>query len=249
MKKLEGKIALVTGSSKGIGAGVAKCLGAEGATVVVNYATSQEGADRTVAEIMNGGGKAWAVQGDFSKPEDITRTFAEIQKTHGKLDVLVNNAGVAGFGPLESVKPEEFHRIFNLNVLGLMLSTQAGVKLMSNGGSVINIGSMAGSMPGPYSSIYSASKGAVNNLTVSLSKELGSKNVRVNAVNPALVETEGLKATGFMKGEMYEKAVKQTPLGRAGQPEDIGRIAVLLASDESYWLTGQVILATGGLTL
>jgi 3-oxoacyl-[acyl-carrier protein] reductase len=174
------------------------------------------------------------VQGDFSKPEEITRAFADIDKKHGKLDVLVNNAGVAGFGPVESVTPEEFHRIFNLNVLGLLLSTQAGVKLMSHGGTVINIGSMAGSMPGPYASIYSASKAAVNNLSVSLSK---------------LVVTEGLQAAGFMKGERYESAVKQTPLGRAGQPDDIGKIAAFLASDESYWITGQVILATGGLTL
>jgi len=249
VKKIEGKVALVTGSSKGIGAGIARCLGAEGATVVVNYATSREGADRTVAEITKNGGQAWAVQGDFSKPEEIARVFADIKKEHGKLDVLVNNAGVAGFGPVETVTPEEFHRIFNLNVLGLLLSTQAGVKLMSRGGAVINIGSMAGSMPGPYASIYSASKAAVNNLSVSLSKELGPKQIRVNAVNPALVVTEGLQAAGFMKGERYQSAVKQTPLGRAGEPDDIGKIAVFLASDESYWITGQVILATGGLTL
>jgi 3-oxoacyl-[acyl-carrier protein] reductase len=249
MSTLTGKIALVTGASKGIGAGVAKCLGAEGATVVVGYAKDRDGADRTVAEIVASGGQAWAVPGDFSKPEDITRAFAEIEKKHGHLDVLVNNAGVAGFGPLEKVTAEEFYRIFNLNVLGLMLSTQASVKLMSGGGSVINITSMAGAMPGPYSSIYSASKGAVNNLTISLSKELGPKQIRVNAVGPALVLTEGLKAAGFMKGEMYEKAVKQTPLGRAGQPDDIGKIAAFLASDESYWINGQVIHATGGLTL
>jgi 3-oxoacyl-[acyl-carrier protein] reductase len=249
MGKLVGKVALVTGASKGIGAGIAKCLGAEGATVVVGYAKDCDGANRTVAEITAGGGQAWAVVGDFSKPGEITQAFAEIEKKHRHLDVLVNNAGVAGFGPLESVTAEEFHRIFNLNVLGLMLSTQASVKLMTDGGSVINIGSMAGSMPGPYSSIYSASKGAVNNLSISLSKELGPKKIRVNAVNPALVLTEGLRAAGFMKSEMYDKAVKQTPLGRAGQPDDIGKVAVFLASDESYWINGQVILATGGLTL
>jgi 3-oxoacyl-[acyl-carrier protein] reductase len=249
MGELRGKIALVTGASKGIGAGIAKCLGAEGATVIVCYATDRNGAARTVAAITAGGGEAWAVQGDFSKPEEITQTFVEIGKKSGHLDVLVNNAGVAGFGPLESVTAEEFHRQFNLNVLGLLLATQAAVKLMSNGGSVINIGSMAGSMPGPYSSIYSASKGAVNNLSISLSKELGPKKIRVNTVNPGLIVTEGLQAAGFMKGEMYDKAVNQTPLGRAGLPEDIGKVAVFLASDQSYWINGQVIVAAGGLTI
>jgi 3-oxoacyl-[acyl-carrier protein] reductase len=249
MSTLKGKIALVTGASKGIGAGIAKRLGAEDATVVVNYATSREGADRTVDEIVRGGGQAWTVQGDFSKPEEITRTFAEIEKKHGKLDVLVNNAGVAGFGPLESVTAEEFHRLFNLNVLGLLLSIQAGVKLMNGGGSVINIGSLAGSMPSAYGAIYSATKAAVNNLSISLSKELGPKQIRVNALNPGLVITEGLQAAGFMEGERYKAAVQGTPLGRAGQPEDIGKIAAFLASDESYWITGQLIQAAGGVTI
>ena len=249
MSRLAGKIALVTGASKGIGAGIAKNLGTEGATVVVNYATSREGSDRTVAEIESGGGRAWALQGDLSKPEEITRVFGEIEQRHGKLDVLVNNAGVAGFGPLESVTAEEFYRLFNLNVLGLMLSIQAAVKLMSEGGSVINIGSLAGSMPTAYGSIYSASKAAVNNLSISLSKELGPKQIRVNALNPGLVITEGLEAAGFMKGERYDAAVKGTPLGRAGTPDDIGKIAVFLASDESYWITGQLIQAAGGVTL
>lgn len=249
MNRLAGKIALVTGASKGIGAGIAKNLGAEGATVVVNFATSREGADRTVAEIVKSGGQAWALQGDFSKPEEITRTFAEIEKKHGKLDVLVNNAGVAGFGPLESATVEEFHRMFNLNVLGLLLSTQAAVKLMREGGSVINIGSLAALMPTAYGSIYSASKAAVNNLSISLSKELGPKQIRVNAINPGLVITEGLEAAGFMKGERYDAAVKGTPLGRAGRPDDIGKVAVFLASDESYWITGQLIQAAGGVTL
>jgi 3-oxoacyl-[acyl-carrier protein] reductase len=249
MGKLKGKIVLVTGGSKGIGAGIARCLGAEGATVVVGYAKDRRGADRTVTEIAAGGGEAWAVQGDFSKLDEITRTFAAVENKYGHLNALVNNAGVAGFGPLESVTTEEFYRIFNLNVLGLLLSTQASVKLMTDGGSVINIGSMAGSMPGPYSSIYSASKGAVNNLSISLSKELGSKKIRVNAVNPGMVMTEGLEAAGFMNGEMYDKAVKQTPLGRAGHPSDIGKLAVFLASDESYWITGQIIVAAGGLTI
>ena len=247
--KLSNKIALVTGASKGIGASIAKNLGAAGATVVVNYATSREGAERTVAEIVKSEGQAWAVQGDFSKPEEITRTFAEIENTYGKLDVLVNNAGVPGFGPLESVTAEEFHRMFNLNVLGLLLSIQAGARLMGAGGSVINIGSMAGSMPSAYGSIYSATKAAVNNLSISLSKELGPKQIRVNALNPGLVITEGIEASGFMKGERYENAIKGTPLGRAGQPDDIGKVVVFLASDESYWITGQLIQAAGGMTL
>jgi 3-oxoacyl-[acyl-carrier protein] reductase len=249
MSRLSGKIALVTGASKGIGASIARKLGAEGAITVVNYATSRDGADRTVEEIVRGGGQAWSVQGDFSQPEEIKRTFAEIETKHGKLDVLVNNAGVAGFGPLDRVTPEEFHRLFNLNVLGLLLSTQAGAKLMREGGSMINIGSLAGSMPTAYGTIYSATKAAVNNISISLSKELGPKQIRVNALNPGLVITEGLQATGFMDGERYEAAVKATPLGRAGQPDDIARIAAFLASDEAYWVTGQLIQAAGGVTL
>ena len=249
MSRLTGRIALVTGASKGIGAGIAKNLGAEGAAVVVNYVTSREGADRTVAEIEKSGGQAWAVKGDFSQPAEIAQTFAEIESKHGKLDVLVNNAGVASFGPLENVTAEEFHRLFDLNVLGLLLSIQAGVKLMREGGSVINIGSLAGSMPSAHGSIYSATKAAVNNLSISLSKELGPKQIRVNALNPGLVVTEGLQAAGFMNGERYENAVKGTPLGRAGMPDDIGKIAVFLASDESYWITGQLIQAAGGVTL
>lgn len=249
MSRLSGKVVLVTGASKGIGAGIAKQLGAEGAIVVVNYASSREGAEQTVQDIAKNGGQAWPVQGDFSKPDEITRVFAEIETKHGKLDALVNNAGVAGFGPLNQVTPEEFHRIFNLNVLGLILSTQAAVKLMRQGGSVINIGSLAGSMPTAYGSIYSASKAAVNNLSISLSKELGPKQIRVNALNPGLVITEGLQASGFMQGERYEAAIKGTPLGRAGQPDDIGKIVAFLASDESYWVTGQLIQAAGGVTL
>lgn len=249
MSRLANKIALVTGASKGIGRGIARSLGGEGATVVVNYATDREGAELTVKEIVNGGGQAWTIQGDLSVPEQVTRTFAEVDRSHGRLDVLVNNAGVASFGPLERVTPEEFHRLFSLNVLGLLLAIQAGVKLMHKGGSVINIGSLAGSMPSAYGSIYSASKAAVNNLSISLSKELGPKQIRVNALNPGLVITEGLQAAGFMEGERYAAAVKSTPLGRAGQPDDIGKIAVLLASDEAYWITGQLIQAAGGVTL
>jgi 3-oxoacyl-[acyl-carrier protein] reductase len=249
MSRLTGKIALVTGASKGIGAGIARALGAEGATVVVSYATSREGAERTVAEIEQSGGHAWAVQADFSKPEEITRTFAAIDERHGTLDVLVNNAGVAWHGPLESVTADAFHRLFDLNVLGVLLATQAAAKLMRDGGSVINIGSMAGSMPAAHGSIYYATKGAVNNLSVSLSKELGPKKIRVNALNPGMVMTEALQAAGFDKGPRYEMAVKTTPLGRAGQPDDIGKAAAFLASDDARWITGQVIIAAGGLTL
>ena len=249
MNRLSGKVALVTGASKGIGAAIARRLGADGATVVVNYATSREGADRTVEQIVQGGGQACALQGDFSQPAEITQTFAEIETKHGKLDVLVNNAGLAAFGPLDRVTPEDFHRLFNLNVLGLLLSVQAGVRLMPEGGSVINIGSLAGSMPAAYGTVYSATKAAVNNISVSLSKELGPKQIRVNALNPGLVITEGLEATGFMQGERYEAAIKGAPLGRAGQPDDIARIAAFLASDEAYWVTGQLIQAAGGVTL
>lgn len=247
--RLAGKIALVTGASKGIGAAVAKCLAADGATVVVNYATDRDGADRTVAHITAAGGTAWPLQADFSQPDAITRAYTAVADKHGRLDVLVNNAGVAGFGSIDTVTADEFHRIFNLNVLGMLLSIQAAVRLMTGGGgSIVNIGAMSGAMPGPHSSIYAASKAAVDNLSLSLAKELGHKHIRVNAVNPGLVMTEGLQAAGFMKGELLERAIRGTPLGRPGQPDDIGKVVALLASDESFWLTGQVIQATGGLT-
>jgi 3-oxoacyl-[acyl-carrier protein] reductase len=248
--KLNNKIALVTGASKGIGASIAKHLGAAGATVVVNYASSKSGAEKTVAEIEAAGGTAWAVQGDFSKPEEITRTYAEIKAKHGKLDVLVNNAGVYGFAPLEQTTPEEFHRQFNLNVLGLLLSTKEAVALMGpEGGSVINIGSLVGEMSTPGASIYSATKGAVNSVTVSLSKELGARKIRVNALNPGLVETEGVHSAGFMGSPFEQEVVRTTPLGRIGQPDDIGKVAVFLASDDAGWVTGQLLNAGGGATM
>jgi len=249
-KKLEGKVALVTGASKGIGASIAKHLGAAGATVYVNYASSKGGAEKTVAEIAATGGKAIAVQGDFSKPEDIARTFAEIKQKSGKLDVLVNNAGVYAFGPLEQVTPEEFHRQFNLNVLGLLLSTKEAIKLIPDqGGSVINIGSVVGSMPPAFSAIYSATKGAVDNVTISLSKELGPRRIRVNAINPGLIETEGTHSAGVLEGEFCEGVIRTTPFGRVGVPQDIGPIAVFLASDDARWVTGQRLLAAGGQTM
>lgn len=251
MSSLAGKVCLVSGASKGIGAGIARCFGEQQAIVVVVYATDQAGAERTVAAVNASGGQAWAIQADFSVPADITAAFAAVDKRHGKLDVLVNNAGIASFGALDAVTADEFHRLFNLNVLGVLLATQAAARLMraAGGGSVINIGAMSGSMPGSHQCIYAATKGAVNNITVSLSKELGAANIRVNVLNPGLVMTEGLEAAGFMKGAILERALKGTPLGRAGQPEDIGKLAVFLASDQSGWLTGQIIMATGGLTI
>lgn len=248
--KLSSKIALVTGASKGIGASIAKHLAGAGATVIVNYASSKSGADKTVAEIEAAGGTAWAVQGDFSKAEDITRTFSEIKAKHGKLDVLVNNAGVYGFAPLEQTTPEEFHRQFNLNVLGLLLATKEAAALAGpEGGSVINIGSIVGEMAQPNGSIYAATKGAVNSITVSLSKELGPRKIRVNALNPGLVETEGVHSAGFMGSEFEQAVVKITPLGRIGQPADIGKVAVFLASDDANWITGELLNVSGGATM
>ena len=248
MSTLTNKIALVTGASKGIGAAIARQLAAAGATVVVNYASSKSGADKTVADIVAAGGKASAVQGDFSKPEDITRVYGEIKQQFGKLDVLVNNAGIYRFGAIDAITPEDFHQQFNLNVLGLLLSTQAAVALIGpEGGSIINIGSVVATMSPAYGSIYSATKGAVDSITTSLSKELGARKIRVNALNPGLVETEGTTSMGILEGELHEAALKG-PLGRIGQPNDIGKIAVFLASDDSFWVNGQHILAAGGYT-
>jgi 3-oxoacyl-[acyl-carrier protein] reductase len=250
MSKLANKIALVTGASKGIGASIAKHLAAAGADVIVNYATSKAGADKVVNEIAAAGGKAFAVQADFSKPEEIARTFAEIKAKYGRLDILVNNAGIYKFGPIEAVQPEDFHSQFNLNVLGLFLATQAAIPLFgAEGGSVINIGSLVGSMPPPMGSIYSATKGAVDNLTISLSKELGPKKIRVNSLNPGLTITEGVQAVGFDQGDFIEDVKRRTPLGRIGQPDDIAKVAVFLASDDSAWVSGQVIIAAGGSTM
>ncbi len=248
MGKLANKVALVTGASKGIGAGIAKALAADGASVVVNYATSKEGADKVVAEIKAKGGKAVAVQGDFSKTEDIGKVFAEVKKTFGRLDTLVNNAGVYAFTPLEQVTAEDYHRIFNLNVLGLLLASKEALKYFGpEGGSIINIGSVVSSLTPPGSSVYTATKGAVDAITHVLAKELGPKNIRVNSINPGMVETEGVHAAGFIGSDFEKNAVAQTPLGRIGQPKDIATIAVFLASDDSNWLTGELVKAGGGL--
>ena len=248
MSKLAGKVAVVTGASKGIGAGIAKGLGAEGAAVVVNYSSSREGADRVVAEIKAKGGTAIAVQGDVSKAADVRRLFAATKEAFGALDVLVNNAGVYQFGPLESVTEEEFHRQFNTNVLGVLLTTQEAAKHFgAEGGSVINIGSNASRITPPMSAIYTATKGAVDAVTHVLAKELAPRKIRVNAINPGAVETEGVHAAGIIGSDFEKQMVAQTPLGRLGQPEDIAPIAVFLASADSGWLTGEILLASGGM--
>jgi 3-oxoacyl-[acyl-carrier protein] reductase len=246
-KKLAGKVAVVTGASKGIGAAIAKHLAAEGASVVVNYASSKSGADKVVAEITSAGGKAVAVQGDVSKKADITRLFAETKKAFDALDVLVNNAGVYEFGPLENVTEEHFHKQFNLNVLGLLLTTQEAVKHFTPaGGSIVNISSVVGRYPLPGASVYSATKAAVDAFTKSLAKELGPKKIRVNSLNPGMIETEGLHTAGFAEGDFRKHIETQTPLGRIGQPDDVAKVAVFLASDDSGWVTGETLLVSGG---
>jgi len=247
MGKLRGKVAIVTGASKGIGAGIAKALAAEGAAVAVNYSSSRDGADRVVAEIEQAGGRAAAIQGDVSRAEDVARLFEETRKRLGTPDVLVNNAGVFRFHPLESVTEEEFHRQFNINVLGLILATREAAKHFgSDGGSVINIGSVA-SEAGPAGSVvYSATKGAVDAVTRVLAKELGPRRIRVNSINPGGVETEGARELGIVGSDFEREMVARTPLGRFGQPDDIAPVAVFLASAESGWLTGEVVTASGG---
>jgi 3-oxoacyl-[acyl-carrier protein] reductase len=247
MSKLAGKVAVVTGASKGIGASIAEHLAEEGASVVVNYATSKSGADAVVKKITGKGGKAIAVQGDVSKSKDITKLFAETKQAYGKLDILVNNAGIYEFLPLESVTAEHFYKQFDLNVLGLLLTTQEAVKLMgAEGGSIINISSLVGPMPLPSASVYSSTKAAVDAITVSLSKELGPRKIRVNSLNPGLIETEGVHSAGFDEGEFRKKVESETPLGRIGQPEDIGKAAVFFASTDSGWATGQTLILAGG---
>ena len=248
MSKLKNKVAVVTGASKGIGAGIAKGLAAEGASVVVNYASSKEGADRVVAEIVKNGGKAVAVQADVSKSSDVRRLFAETQKAFGTLDVLVNNAGVYDLVPLDEITEEQFHRQFNTNVLGLILTTQEAVKRFgAGGGSIINIGSTISTVTPPATAVYTATKGAVDAVTHVLAKELGPKKIRVNSINPGVVETEGTHSAGFIGSDFQKQLESQTPLGRIGQPGDIAPIAVFLASADSGWLTGETLLASGGM--
>lgn len=246
-KKLEGKVAVVTGASKGIGASIAEHLAAEGAAVVVNYASSRAGADAVVKRITHDHGKAIAVQADVSKPEDIRRLFAEAKRAFGKLDILVNNAGIYEFLPLEAITAEHFHNQFNLNVLGLLLTTQEAVKHIGpTGGSIINVSSIAGPMPIKQASVYSATKAAVDAVTIALSQELGPRKIRVNSLNPGMVETEGLHAVGFAESDFRKMVESQTPLGRIAQPEDIARVAVFVASDDAAWVTGQTLILAGG---
>jgi 3-oxoacyl-[acyl-carrier protein] reductase len=245
--KLAGKVAVVTGASKGIGASIAKFLAAEGAKVVVNYASSKAGADKVVGEITAQGGKAVAVQGDVAKKADIDRLFAETKKAYGQVDVLVNNAGIYEFAPLEQITEEHFHKQFNLNVLGLLLTTQEALKYFSaDGGSIINISSVVSTLAPAGGSVYSATKGAVDTLTGSLAKELGARKIRVNAVRPGLVETEGTHAVGFATGDARKEFETQTSLGRIGQPQDIATAVVFLASSDSSWITGETLLVAGG---
>jgi 3-oxoacyl-[acyl-carrier protein] reductase len=248
MSKLQDKVALVTGASKGIGASIAKALASEGASVVVNYASSKDGAERVVADIEKNGGKAIAVQGDVARSSDVQRIFAETKQAFGKIDVLVNNAGVYQFAPLDDITEEQFHRQFDTNVLGLILATQQAARHFGpEGGSVINISSVVSTITPPASAVYTATKGAVDAVTRVLAKELGPKKIRVNSINPGMVETEGAHAAGFVGSDFQKRAESQTPLGRIGQPTDIAPIAVFLASEDSGWLTGETLLASGGM--
>jgi 3-oxoacyl-[acyl-carrier protein] reductase len=246
--KLSGKVAVVTGASKGIGAGIAKQLAAEGAAVVVNYASSKTGADKVVAEIAGAGGKAVAVQADLAKRADIERLFAETKKAFGRLDILVNNAGIYESLPLEKVTEEHFHRQFSLNVLGPLLAMQAAAKLFDDaGGSVINISSVVSTLGFPNYAVYSGTKGAVDAMTRALAKELGPRKIRVNAINPGPVETEGAQVAGITESDTRKHFEALIPLGRIGEPQDIAGAAVFLASQESSWITGETFIISGGL--
>jgi 3-oxoacyl-[acyl-carrier protein] reductase len=247
MSELNGKVAIVTGASKGIGAAIAKGLAAAGAAVVVNYASSKEGADRVVAEIARSGGKAIAVAADVSKAGDVKRLFDATKKAFGALDVLVNNAGIYRFAPIEEVTEDEFHRQFDTNVLGVLLASKEAMKYFGpDGGSVINISSIASTSPMPTAVVYSATKGAVDTITRVLAKELGPKKIRVNAINPGGVETEGVHSLGVMGTDFEKQMVARTALGRLGQPDDIASVAVFLASAASGWMTGETIAVGGG---
>ncbi|MBL4677122.1 MAG: glucose 1-dehydrogenase [Mucilaginibacter sp.] len=249
MKKLENKVAIVTGSSKGIGASIAKHFAAAGAKIVVNYASSKESADKVVRDITENGGIAIAVQADVSNEADVNRLFEETQKTFGKLDILVNNAVSQGYAPVEQISADAFHQSFNVNVLGPVLTIQAALKLFGNkGGNIINISSGASKYPLPNASLYSATKAALDAFTIALSKELGAKNVRINSILPGATETEGAASAGVTKGSDYEKMfIANTPLGRRGQPEDIAKAAVFIASDDVAWITGEQISVSGGM--
>ena len=247
-RKLSGKVAIVTGASKGIGASIALHLAAEGAAVVVNYSSSKEGAERIVGEINGNGGRALAVQANLAREGDVRRLFAESKKAFGRLDVLVNNAGIYEFKPLEEVSVEHYRRQFDLNVLGLVLASQEAARQFgSEGGSIVNIGSVAATAAPPGASVYSATKGAVNTITRSLAQELGPRKIRVNAVNPGMVETEGVHAMGILESDFRKQIESQTPLGRIGQPADVAPMAVFLASADASWITGETFYVAGGM--
>jgi 3-oxoacyl-[acyl-carrier protein] reductase len=248
MPKLKGKVAVVTGASKGIGASIARGLADEGAAVVVNYSSSKEGADRVVSEVVGKGGRAIAVRANLADQADIRRLFSEAKKVFGKVDILVNNAGIYEFVPIEEVTPEHFHKMFDLNVLGLLLATQEAVKQFGpDGGSIINISSVAASSAPPTTSVYSATKAAVDAVTRSLAQELGPRKIRVNSINPGMVETEGFHAAGIAESDFRKQTEAQTPLRRIGQPQDIAPAAVFLASSDSSWITGETLYISGGL--
>ncbi|MBB2169858.1 glucose 1-dehydrogenase [Gluconacetobacter aggeris] len=247
MSKLSGKVAIVTGASKGIGAGIAKALAAEGAAVIVNYASSRAGADAVVSAITEAGGKAVAVQGDVSRKADAQGLVDAAISQFGRLDILVNNSGVYEFGSIEEITEEHFHRQFNVNVLGVLLTTQAAVAHLGAGGSIINISSVVSRITPPNSAVYTGTKGAVDAITGSLARELGPKKIRVNAINPGLIETEGTQTAQVVGSEMEQAIIAQTPLGRTGQVRDIAPLAVFLASDDAGWLTGETLIASGGL--
>jgi 3-oxoacyl-[acyl-carrier protein] reductase len=247
MSKLKGKVAVVTGASKGIGAAIAKSLAAEGAAVIVNYASSKAGADAVVRSITDAGGKAVAVGGDVSKAAEAQGLIDAAIKNFGRLDILVNNSGVYEFAPIEAVTEEQFHKIFNINVLGALLTTQAATKHLGEGSSIINIGSGVSRITPPNTAVYTATKGALDAITGVLAKELGAKKIRVNSVNPGLVETEGTQSAGVIGSDFEKALIQQTPLGRAGQPDDIAGVVTFLSSEDAKWLTGELIIAGGGL--
>lgn len=246
-QKLKGKVALITGASKGIGAGIAKAYANQGATVVVNYASNKNDADRVIEEITINGGKAIAIQGNVEKAADVKRIFEEIVKSFGKLDILVNNAGVYSFAGIDDITEESFHRMFNINVLGSILTIQQAAKLFGdNGGAIINVGSIVSTLDMPTTLVYTQTKYAVDAMTRILAKEFGTKKIRVNSINPGLIETEGSHSSGVMNGDAEKWHVSETPLGRVGKPEDIAKVAVFLASEDSYWITGETIAVSGG---
>ncbi|QJU56392.1 glucose 1-dehydrogenase [Sphingomonas sp. AP4-R1] len=247
MSKLAGKVAVVTGASKGIGAGIAKALGAAGAAVVVNYASSKDGADAVVQEIVAGGGKAVAVQGDVADAAQSQAIIDAAIENFGRLDVLVNNSGVYGFAPIEEITVDQYRQMFDVNVLGVLLTTQAAARHLGEGGSIINISSAVTSVMMPSSAVYTGTKGAVDMITGVLAKELGPRRIRVNAINPGVVETEGTHTAGVIGSEMEDAFISQTPLGRTGRPDDIADVAVFLASDDARWVTGEKIVVSGGL--